>query len=114
MELTRLAATPEVAPGDQGIALKAIDAIGAILSKLGIFTGGSYGNTQLSIEELILAMLASEAVSTVTYASIKTGTTDGTLRPALDTVLYTFLREMTGLSVMSPAGQTMMMMGSEK
>lgn len=108
MELTRLAASDGVNPGDQQIALKAIDAVSAILHRLGIATGGSYGNVDLSIAELIQALLSSDAVEGVTYASIKAGVIDGSIRPTIDAALYTFLKSMTGLAVMTPEAQASM------
>ena len=111
MELTRLAASDGVNPGDQQIALKAIDAVGAILQRLGIATGGSYGNVDLSIAELIHALLSSDAVDGVTYESIKAGVIDGSIRPVIDAALYGFLKGLTGLAVMSSEAQASMMGG---
>ena len=108
MALQRVINTEGVDNGDQAIALKAVDAVSAILARLGVSIGGNYQGVTLEIDELILSLLASDAVDGVTYDAIKAGSVDGSIRPAVDTVLYQFLLSMTGLNQMTQPAQAVM------
>lgn len=101
----------EQGSADYNIMTRADQALTTILNALGINAGTPSvvptpsQSAALDAPRLILALLASDAVTDVTYADIAAGTVDGSIRPAVDAVLEVFLQELTGLSRLSAPAQ---------
>jgi hypothetical protein len=82
-------------------------ALSAILGRLGIVIGGGGGNVELSIEDMIVTMLSSPALTKLelTYGGISEAVASGAGVATISPLLAQFLLDITGLSMLSQNAQ---------